>query len=162
MVLIAVLAVVASLVTATTAPAQSCGREALDDSYDNGTIDRSWSCKCLLDGLTLPPEDGRTGYVSVRDEIERHVRAECTGWPVPVSDSGLETTFTESARTPEATFTESATTVEATFTEFHPAASETGDSIYSVPWAIVIAGIVSGGLVVLIGAAAVRQWRLRP
>ena len=30
------------------------------------------------------------------------------------------------------------------------------------PWAIVIAGIVSGGLVVLVGAAAVHQWRLRP
>ena len=140
-VLIAVLAVVALFVTATTAPAQSCGRETLSDSYDNGRIDLSWGCECLLDGLTLLAEDSRPEYFSMTREIERHVRAECTGWLVPVDESELM--------------------LQATVTEFHRADSGAGHGIYSVPWEIVIAGIVAGGLVVLIGAAAVRQWRLR-
>ncbi len=56
----------------------------------------------------------------------------------------------------------SVTPLRASLTEFPSDESGTGDRSYPVPWAIVIAGIVSGGLVVLVGAAAVHQWRLRP
>ena len=110
----------------------------VDDLSDNGRIDHSWNCERLLDGLTLLPEASRPGYVSLRDELEQHLRGQCAEWPVPVHESEL-----------------------VTLTEFHPVDAGTGD-IYSVPWEIVIAGIVSGCLVVLTGAAAVRLWRPRP
>ena len=127
----------------------------LDDWYDNGTIERSWSCECLLDGLTLLPEVSGSASVSIGDELERELRARCVDQPLPVNEAELVVSGSE------APAIGSGTMLEATPTEFHVADSDTGDS-YSVPWEIVVAGIVSGGLLVLIGAAAVRQWRLRP
>ena len=163
LVLIAVLAVV-SLVTATTAPAQPCGRGALDDLYDNGKLDHSWRCKCLLDGLVLLPEDSRPERVSMRDEVERHLRAQCTAWSGRVYEGetavGAPTAYQPTAY--PSPLVGSVTPLRASLTEFPSDESGTGDRSYPVPWAIVIAGIVSGGLVVLVGAAAVHQWRLRP
>ena len=127
----------------------------IEDWYDNGKIDRSWNCECLLDGLTLLPGVSQSGHVSMRDELERQVRAQCVNWSVPVNDSEVTARGSEMAAS-EAEIA----TLYPTLTEFHPADTDTGD-IYSVPWAIVVAGIVSGCLVVLIGAAAVRQWPLR-
>ena len=137
------------------AASRTCGRAVLDDWYDNGKIDRSWNCECLLDGLTLLPEVPRSASVSRRDELERKVRARCVDWPVPVNEAELIVSGSELPAS------ESRTMAEATLNEFHPAGSDTGDN-YSVPWEIIVAGIVTGGLLVLIGAAAVRQWRLRP
>lgn len=119
------------------AASRSSGRVVVDDLYDNGKIDRSWNCEGLLDGLTLLPEVSRSGYLSLRDELEQQVRAQCTEWPVPVNQSEL-----------------------VILTEFRPVDANAGD-IYSIPWDIVIAGIVAGCLVILMGAAVLRQWRPR-
>jgi hypothetical protein len=164
LVLIAVLAVV-SLATATTAPAQPCGRGALDDLHDNGKLDHSWRCKCMLDGLVLVPEDSRSERVSMRDEVERHLRAQCTGWSGRVyeGEPAVETrTAVEAPTAYPPPPVGSVTPLRASLNEFPSDDGDTGDRTYPVPWAIVIAGIVSGGLVILLGAAAVRQWRLRP
>ena len=158
LVLIAALAVV-SLVTATTAPAQPCGRGALDDLYDNGKLDHSWRCRCLLDGLVLLPEDSRPEHASMRDEVERQLRVQCAGWSGRVYE-GEPAVETRTAYPPP--LVGSVTPQRVSLNEFPSDDGDTGDRTYPVPWAIVIAGIVSGGLVVLLGAAAVRQWRLRP
>ena len=91
--------------------------------------------------------------MSMLDELDGRLRAECTAWPVPVNERELPV----GGAGPTAS--ESEMTLSAPLIEFQPADAASGE-IYSVPWEIVVAGIVSGGLVVLIGAAAVRQWRL--
>ena len=90
--------------------------------------------------------------VSMRDQLERKLRAQCVGWPVPVdqfepavSGSGVPAGVVE-------------WTLEAKLTELHAAETETGHN-YSVPWEMVVLGIVLGCLLVLIGAAAARRWR---
>ena len=122
------------------------------DLRDNGTLDRSWSCERLLDALTELSEAGQPGSLSMLDELDGRLRAECTAWPVPVNQRELTVgVSSQTASESEA--------LDAPLTEFQPADAASVE-IYSAPWEIVVAGIVSGGLVVLIGAAAVRHWRL--
>jgi hypothetical protein len=162
----AIVGLAALLVVGAAAASRPCGRAVIDDWYDNGRIDRSWGCACLLDGLTMLPEVHRSGYDSMRNELERQVRAQCARWRVPVNQSEANASGSESElnvsgfETPAAEFE---TRLEATPTEFDATDTDTDTGeIYAVPWEIVVAGIVSGGLVVLIGAAVLRQWRLRP
>ena len=127
----------------------------IDDLYDNGELDLSWNCERLLDALNALSESSRPRYLSMLDELDGRLRAECTAWPVPVNN--------EPELTVGSTSVAPASEYEATpyrpRAEFKPADSGS-EEIYSVPWEIVVAGVVSGGLVVLIGAAAVREWRL--
>lgn len=91
--------------------------------------------------LSLPPAS-QPGYVSMRDDVERQVRAHCADWPVPLNESELA--------------------VELTPAEFNSADTNTGVANYHVPWDIVLAGMVAGGRGVVFVAAAVRQRRPRP
>jgi hypothetical protein len=151
------IAIVLSVCVASASAARSCGRAVIADWADNGELDRSWSCECVLDGLASLAVDARPVSFSMRD-IERHVRGRCVSWQVPLSELGL----TREAE-PMADATPSEVELfEPTLTEFSSAATDTEVTDYPVPWDIVIGGMAAGGLVVLIGAAAVRQRRLRP
>ncbi len=148
----AIVGLAALLLAGAAVASPPCGRGVIDDLSDNGWIDRSWNCKCLLDGLTQMPEVTQSLSVPMRDQLGRKLRAQCVGWPVPVdqfepavSGSGVPAGAVES-------------TLEAKLTEFHAAETETGHH-YSVPWEIVVLGIFLGCLLVLIAAAAARRWR---
>ena len=160
---IAIVIVGLSLLVAAAAAANAPGRAVVDDWYDNGKLDGSWSCDRLLDGLTSLSEDRRPGYFSMRDDIERQLRARCAAWKGTASE--LETTPSEasiqfsSGRT--AVF-ESNTTREASLTEFNSADADLETTDYPVPWDIVITGLLAGGLTILIGAVLASQRRLRP
>jgi hypothetical protein len=134
------LAVVALSFVAGSAAAQPCGRAVLDDWYDNGKFDHSWSCDCLLDALTLLPEDVRPRFVPIQEEeVGRQLRARCVDRDIATSE-------------PVVTLLES---------RFPGTDRSIGVDDDLLPWHIAIVGMVTGGLLVLIGAAAVRQRRLR-
>jgi len=157
--ILAMIGIAAALVGAAAAANQG-GREVLADWNDNQTLDRSWSCEFLLDGLAWLPADRRPEDLPMRDDIERQLRVQCADWKgatkVESTSGARPTQFSSAGR---AVF-ESDTMRSATPAEFNPAYNDTGTE-YPVPWEIVIAGIVSGGLVVLIGASAARHWRMR-
>ena len=64
---VAVTVLALSLFAGSATAGQSCGSAVIRDWYDNEKFDRSWNCDCMLDGLTLLPEDGRRAYLSARD-----------------------------------------------------------------------------------------------
>ena len=90
------------------------------------------------------------------DELDGRLRAECTAWPVPVNNEPELTVGSTSSRRRRASTKRRRIGLGRSS---NPLDSGSGD-LYSVPWEIVVAAVVSGGLVVLIGAAAVREWRL--
>ena len=134
------LAVVALSFVAGTATAQPCGRAVIDDWYDNGKFDHSWSCDCLLDALTVLPEGVRPRFVPIRDqEVGQQLRTRCVHRDNATSEPVkrlLESRFR---------------------------GNDTSIGVHDdvLPWHLVIVGMVTGGLLVLIGAAAIRQRRLR-
>ncbi len=148
----------ALLVAGAAMSSRPCGRDVMADLSDNGRIDRSWNCKCLLDGLIRAPELTESVSLSMREELEKKLRAQCVGWRLAPEQ------FELTASSPELVSGDADATLEAALTEFNAveiqAAATAADGGYSVPWEIVVVGVLSGCLAVLIGAAAVRRWRL--
>ena len=65
-------ALVCSAFTGFAVAAQPCGRAVIDDWYDNGTLDKAWSCDCLRDAIDRLP-DMRPPYSSAQDYFQRQI-----------------------------------------------------------------------------------------
>ena len=76
-----VLAALASVlfVTAPAASAApSCGRQVIDDWYDDGRIDGSYALHCYDDAIEILPRDVRD-YSSAKEDIQRALQAKLRG-----------------------------------------------------------------------------------
>ena len=75
-----------ALLLVATAPgasaARSCGRQVIDDWYDNGRIDGTYAEHCYDDAIEILPRDVRD-YSSAKEDIERALQAKLRGEPAP-------------------------------------------------------------------------------
>jgi len=165
------LAVVALALIAGSAAAQQCGQAVLDDWYDDGSFDGHWSCNCMLDALASLPEDGRQRFFAAQEATERQLRARCAvgkdvGAPASeasarkLTEAAGEGTYYATDEQPAGDMPDEPIVTLALPSRAGRAADDGVDDF--VPWQSVIIGMVTGGLLVLIGAAAVRQRGLRP
>ena len=82
-----VLVVVAAFLTllAVASPAgaaESCGRQVIDDWYDNGRVDGTYALHCYDDAIEILPRDVRD-YSSAKDDIQRALQNRKRGEPAP-------------------------------------------------------------------------------
>ncbi|HUH14584.1 MAG TPA: hypothetical protein VML35_01725 [Gaiellaceae bacterium] len=75
---LAALLVVAAPATA----AQSCGRQVIDDWYDDGRVDGTYALHCYDDAIEILPRDVRD-YSSAKEDIQRALQARLRGEPAP-------------------------------------------------------------------------------
>jgi hypothetical protein len=85
--LVPALTALAALLTllATAAPAgaaASCGRQVIDDWYDDGRVDGTYALHCYDDAIEALPRDVRD-YSSAKEDIERALQARLRGQPAP-------------------------------------------------------------------------------
>ena len=76
----AILAVLA--VAAPAGAAKSCGRQVIDDWYDNGRVDGTYALHCYDDAIDNLPRDVRD-YSSAKEEIQRALTNATRGKPAP-------------------------------------------------------------------------------
>ena len=62
--------------------AESCGRQVIDDWYDNGRVDGTYALHCYDDAIEILPRDVRD-YSSAKDDIQRALQARKRGEPAP-------------------------------------------------------------------------------
>jgi hypothetical protein len=81
--LVPVLAFLVLLVVAAPAgAAQSCGRQVIDDWYDDGRVDRTYALHCYDDAIDALPPDVQQ-YSSAQEDIERALQARMRGKASP-------------------------------------------------------------------------------
>ena len=80
--LAALLAVLA--VAAPAGAAASCGRQVIDDWYDDGRVDGTYALHCYDDAIEALPRDVRD-YSSAKEDIERALQARLRGEPAPAA-----------------------------------------------------------------------------
>jgi uncharacterized membrane protein YedE/YeeE len=135
--ILAAVALALSMFVGTAVAARPCERAVIDDWYDNGRFDRTWSCQCLRDAIDLLP-DIRPPYSSTSDDLQQQLeRQQCEG----TRQNDIEGTLTVSAA---------------------PGSDKSirvGDD--SFPWGVAIVGGLALGLVALIGIGVHRQRRGR-
>src|SRR6185295_16733133 len=82
-VLVVVAALLAMLAVASPAgAAESCGRQVIDDWYDNGRVDGTYALHCYDDAIEILPRDVRD-YSSAKDDIQRALQARKRGEAAP-------------------------------------------------------------------------------
>jgi hypothetical protein len=74
--------VVMLTVAAPAAAAPSCGRQVIDDWYDDGRVDRTYDLHCYDDAIDALPPDVRQ-YSSAQEDIERALQARMRGEKSP-------------------------------------------------------------------------------
>ncbi|MBA3347046.1 MAG: hypothetical protein H0T13_00645 [Actinobacteria bacterium] len=80
---LAVPALAAGLATAGPATAASaCGKQVIDDWYDNGRVDGSYDLRCYDDAIDALPRDVKD-YSSAAEDITRALQAAMQGKPAP-------------------------------------------------------------------------------
>jgi hypothetical protein len=85
--LASIAAIVAVLtVAAPAAAAPSCGRQVIDDWYDDGRVDRTYALHCYDDAIEALPPDVRQ-YSSAQEDIERALQARMRGDASPPAKS---------------------------------------------------------------------------
>ena len=62
--------------------AQSCGRQVIDDWYDDGRVDGTYKLHCYDDAIEILPRDVRD-YSSAKEDIQRALQAKLRGEPAP-------------------------------------------------------------------------------
>jgi hypothetical protein len=62
--------------------APSCGRQVIDDWYDDGRVDRTYALHCYDDAIDALPPDVRQ-YSSAQEDIERALQARMRGEASP-------------------------------------------------------------------------------
>jgi hypothetical protein len=80
-----VLAALASVLFATApaaSAAPSCGRQVIDDWYDDGRIDGSYQLHCYDDAIEILPRDVRD-YSSAKEDIQRALQRKLRGEAEP-------------------------------------------------------------------------------
>jgi len=75
-------AFVSVVATAPAGAAASCGRQVIDDWYDDGRIDGTYAEHCYDDAIEILPRDVRD-YSSAKEDIERALQAKLRGEPAP-------------------------------------------------------------------------------
>jgi len=68
--------------TAPAAAAASCGRQVIDDWYDDGRVDGTYELHCYDDAIEILPPDVRD-YSSAKEDIERALQAKLRREPAP-------------------------------------------------------------------------------
>ena len=85
--LVVVAAFLAVLAVASPAgAAESCGRQVIDDWYDNGRVDGTYALHCYDDAIEILPRDVRD-YSSAKDDIQRALQNRKRGEPAPPATS---------------------------------------------------------------------------
>lgn len=69
-------------VAAPAAAAKSCGRQVIDDWYDNGRVDGTYALQCYDDAIDNLPRDVRD-YSSAKEDIQRALTNRKRGEPAP-------------------------------------------------------------------------------
>jgi hypothetical protein len=64
--------------------APSCGRQVIDDWYDDGRIDGSYALHCYDDAIEILPRDVRD-YSSAKEDIQRALQAKLRGDEPPAA-----------------------------------------------------------------------------
>jgi hypothetical protein len=75
-------AFVVLLAVAAPAGAATCGRQVIDDWYDDGRVDRTYALHCYDDAIDALPPDVRQ-YSSAQEDIERALQARMRGQASP-------------------------------------------------------------------------------
>lgn len=160
---------VCAMLLATSGPAlaASCGKQVVDDWYDNGRVDKIYPLSCYREAIRILPTDV-LDYSNAKQEIGRALAYAKQGKQDPGSKptTGTDTTPTET--TPSSTPTDTSpveTTTETTeTTETTPEPDTTGTETASVteaggsvdtsgPSSVPVPLIVLGGLAILLLAA---------
>ena len=81
LVLVAALAAMLA-VAAPAAAAKSCGRQVIDDWYDNGRVDGTYALHCYDEAIDNLPRDVRD-YSSAKEDIQRALTNRKRGEPAP-------------------------------------------------------------------------------
>ena len=68
--------------TAPAGAAQSCGRQVIDDWYDDGRVDGTYALHCYDDAIEIMPRDV-SDYSSAKEDIERALPAKLRNEPAP-------------------------------------------------------------------------------
>ncbi len=105
-----VLAAFAALLAATApaaSAAKSCGRQVIDDWYDNGRVDGTYPLHCYDDAIEILPRDVRD-YSSAKEDIQRALQNKLRHQPAPPartdpSPNGTEPVDTTSTSTTSTT-----------------------------------------------------------
>jgi hypothetical protein len=81
---LALLAAVAAvlLAAAPASAAKSCGRQVIDDWYDDGRVDRTYPLHCYDDAIEALPPDVRD-YSSAKEDIQRALQNRLRNQPAP-------------------------------------------------------------------------------
>ena len=72
------------VVAAPAGAANSCGRQVIDDWYDDGRVDGTYALHCYDDAIEALPRDVRD-YSSAKEDIERALQARLRGEPAPAA-----------------------------------------------------------------------------
>jgi len=84
---VVVLALTTALAVAAPAMAASaCGKQVIDDWYDNGRVDGSYDLSCYDDAIDALPRDVKD-YSSAAEDITRALQAAMVGKPAPAATS---------------------------------------------------------------------------
>jgi hypothetical protein len=82
--------------------APSCGRQVIDDWYDDGRVDGTYALHCYDDAIENLPRDVRD-YSSAKEDIERALQAKLRGEPAPPATTDPSPDEEEPGTTPPAT-----------------------------------------------------------
>lgn len=147
---LAATALVALLATAGSALAANCGKQVVNDWYDNGRVDTIYPLSCYRAAIRILPTDV-IDYSNAKEEIGRALAFAKQG----KQDPGSKPTDTGTTTAPTETTTPSETTPETETTETDTASltEAGGDVDTSGPSSVPVPLIVLGGLAVLLLAA---------
>jgi hypothetical protein len=145
------------------AAASSCGRQVIDDWYDDGRVDGTYDLHCYDDAIEALPRDVRD-YSSAKDDITRAMQNRMRGEPSPPATT--DPTPADDPDTPTSNEDDPAVTSE-TLPEDEPAETteaigpvDDGESASSIPLPLLLlAGIAL--LLVAGGSAGYLYRRLR-
>jgi len=87
------------IATAPASAAASCGRQVIDDWYDDGRIDGTYELHCYDDAIEILPRDVRD-YSSAKDDIQRALQAKLRGEPAPAATTDPTPADEEPSSTP--------------------------------------------------------------
>lgn len=169
LVVLAAAAFVAALATSAPAMAANCGKQVVNDWYDNGRVDRIYPLSCYRQAIRILPTDV-IDYSNAKEEIGRALAFAKQGKSDPGSKpTGTGTTpttpTTPTVSTPSVTTpTETVKTTpetETTETDTAPLTEAGGSVDTSGPSSVPVPLIVLGGLAVLLLAAGAAGYLAR-
>jgi hypothetical protein len=92
----------ALIATAPAGAAASCGRQVIDDWYEDGRVDGTYALHCYDDAIEILPRDVRD-YSSAKEDIERALQNKLRGEPAPPATTDPSPDDDEPSVTPPST-----------------------------------------------------------